>query len=432
MFPFFRHTITNVRLAVIKTLHSFLKVKSLPRDWITAPFLRLLLQNLVVEEKAEIRDVTLATWRTAMEILSSLTTDAGAVWLECIVTPNLVLEWHEIVMTPLGTPIDISKFYFPSTHFHGSSERHNIDKSMLNQDLSLVSQELILKGRVTAATAIAILINAWPTAVRFMLSGIIHLVLIAGKQQRQDAMFGGLLRHYIVSASMLQRLLTATVLEEWAREANPLHDAPLVSICPFADNLGQTMLAFLDGQTPEFYHEMAYNLSRLLQDCTSLLLGFATECKISISKVPKLGSIIDITGKGENPDAFTIERARHAVDEHFTKLKGLLGRTKKKEVAILEDRRRNIVATIAQYESTKNRHDIRVSAAFAAAVVALRVQMPKLTPIIKSLTAGVRVRSKDFEWLQAYLILFDSLRTILTYNGARPKRLHPSLTFVPA
>jgi TATA-binding protein-associated factor len=175
LFPFFRHTIGNVRLAVTKTLHSFLKVQSLPRDWITAPFLRLLLQNLVVEEKAEIRDVTLATWRTAIEILSRLTTDTGAVLLECIVTASLVLEWHEIVMTPLGTPIDSSKF-FPPADGHGSSERHNIDKSMLSQDLSLVSQELILKGRVTAASAIAVLINSWPTEVSIRLFGLsIHI-----------------------------------------------------------------------------------------------------------------------------------------------------------------------------------------------------------------------------------------------------------------
>ena len=156
---------------MIKTLHSFLKVNSLPRDWITAPFLRLLLQNLIVEEKAEIRDVTLATWRTAIRTLSSLTTDAGALWLEYIVSASLVLEWHEIVMTPLGTPIDTNKFFFPSADGYGSSERHNIDRSMLNQDLSLVSQELILRGRITAATAIAILINSWPTmvSIRFVM-----------------------------------------------------------------------------------------------------------------------------------------------------------------------------------------------------------------------------------------------------------------------
>ena len=214
-------------------------------------------------------------------------------------------------------------------------------------------------------------------------------------------MFGGLLQHYIVSASMLQRLLAATVIEEWAREADALHDAPLAplaSLCPFAESLGQTMLAFLDGQTPDFYHEMAYNLNRLLQDCNALLTGFATECKVSNSKIPHISKTIDTTGQGENPDAFTLEKAHQVVGEHFNKLKASLGRTKKKELAILEDRRRTVVAAIAQYESTKTQHDIRVSASFAAAVVALRVQMPKLTPIIKSLTAGVRASGIYFEY----------------------------------
>jgi TATA-binding protein-associated factor len=205
-------------------------------------------------------------------------------------------------------------------------------------------------------------------------------------------MFGGLLRHYIVSASMLQRLLTATIVEEWAREADVLRpDAALVLFCSFAESLGQTMITFLDGQTPEFYHEMAYILTRLLQDCSSLLTSFSTECKVHVSKIPQLGSTIDITGRGEDPEAFTLEKAHQAVGGHFNKLKATLGRTKKKELAVLEDRRKVIIVAIAQYESTKNQHDTRVSAAFAAAIVALRVQMPKLTPIIKSLTAGVRV-----------------------------------------
>jgi len=191
---------------------------------------------------------------------------------------------------------------------------------------------------------------------------------------------------------MLQRLLTATIIEEWAHEAAASgDDQPLVAACSFADSLGQTMLAFLDSSSPEFYHEMALSLTRLMNDCTSLLNGFATECKVTISKLPQLGTAIDLTGQGD-ADAFTLEKAHLAVGEHFTKLKASLGRTKKREVAALEERRKTVTAAIAQYETTKSRHDVRVSAAFAAAVVALRVQLPKLTPIIKSLTAGVRVR----------------------------------------
>lgn len=68
-------------------------------------------------------------------------------------------------MTPLGAPIDTTKLFSPSTAGHGVSERHNIDKSILNQDLSLVSPELVLRCRVAAAKALAFLIATWPGEV---------------------------------------------------------------------------------------------------------------------------------------------------------------------------------------------------------------------------------------------------------------------------
>lgn len=169
LFPFFRHTITNVRLAVVKTLHSFLQVSSLSRDWISNHFLRLLLQNLVVEEKTDVRDATLATWNTAIQVLCSLYTDSGLVLLEYLIPPELVLEWHEIVMTPFGTAIDTSRLYNPASSAD-ITERHNIDKAMISQDFGLVSQELVLKGRVAAASALATLINAWPREVCLIVS----------------------------------------------------------------------------------------------------------------------------------------------------------------------------------------------------------------------------------------------------------------------
>jgi TATA-binding protein-associated factor len=246
-------------------------------------------------------------------------------------------------------------------------------------------------------------------------------------------MFGGLLRHYIVSASMLQRLLTATIVEEWAREAEKcsLGSAPLASYSPFAEELGQTMLAFLDNPAPEFYHEMALNLTKLLQDCTSLLAGFSIECRVAPNKIPNLGKTIDITGRGEDPDTFTLEKARMTIGVYFQNLKTSLGRTKKKEVATLEDRRKLVAAAIDQYETTKTRHDTRVSAAFAAAVVALRIQMPKLTPIIKSLTAGVRVSNKSFV-LDTSSLSSASPKTILTYSNVRRKQSQLSSIYVRA
>lgn len=158
LFPFFRHTISNVRLAVVDTLHSFISVKSLPVDWIDAPFLRLLFQNLVVEERFDIRDRTAQTWQLALSVSGSKT--------EIVVSPQVILEWYAMTMTPLGTAIDASTFYRPTEPTSdGPQERHNVDKNMLAQDLGLISIETTLKARVAAATALAHLITFWPADV---------------------------------------------------------------------------------------------------------------------------------------------------------------------------------------------------------------------------------------------------------------------------
>jgi TATA-binding protein-associated factor len=176
LFPFFRHTIPKVRLAVVKTLASFMAVPTLPRDWIEAPFLRLLFQNLIAEERADIRDASLAAWRAALVVLAGT---PG--WLESVVTQQLVLEWYAIVMTPLGVAIDPATFYRPSVETSSSGaapERHNVDKNMLAQDPSLITNEVTLKARVAAATALSQLIVFWPVNVKTPHISVSHSLLI--------------------------------------------------------------------------------------------------------------------------------------------------------------------------------------------------------------------------------------------------------------
>ena len=48
----------------------------------------------------------------------------------------------------------------------GVSERHNVDKNMLAQDLALVPVETVLKARVAAAAALAHVIASWDNNVR--------------------------------------------------------------------------------------------------------------------------------------------------------------------------------------------------------------------------------------------------------------------------
>ena len=169
LFPFFRHTIASVRLAVVKTLSAFMNVASLPRDWMAPPFLRLVFQNLIVEERSDIRDASLAAWRAAFSILAAI---PGR--LEATIDHQLILEWYAVVMTPFGVAVDSSSFYHPSMATEGdvTHERHNVDKNMLNQDLSLITTEVVLKARIASATALAYLITFWPSEVSFRRSAL--------------------------------------------------------------------------------------------------------------------------------------------------------------------------------------------------------------------------------------------------------------------
>lgn len=164
LFPFFRHTIPNVRLAVVKTLHSFMDVSSLPKDWVATPLLRLLFQNLISEEREDIRNASLSAWRRALSILPR-----SAEVMESSISQQLLLDWYAAMMTPIGVAINSSTFYHSSTANDGDvlHERHNVDKNMLAQDLSLVSTEVTLKARVAAATALATLMMFWPSEVCF-------------------------------------------------------------------------------------------------------------------------------------------------------------------------------------------------------------------------------------------------------------------------
>ncbi|EIW85445.1 hypothetical protein CONPUDRAFT_80033 [Coniophora puteana RWD-64-598 SS2] len=361
LFPFFRHTIPNVRLAVVNTLLSFMTVPSLPRDWIVTPFLCLLFQNLIVEERRDIRTTTLKAWQIALEIISGT---PG--WMREVAHQQVVLDWYAIIMTPLGVPINNVTFFNPVTNTDADGERHNVDKNMLAQDLSLVSVEVILQARIAAATALAYLIAYWPEKDSF------------------EELFQPILIHYLDSTSMLQKFLSAIIAEEWARSSPP----SVIENSSLAQDLSARTLAWLQGPPPNAYHEMALTLHRIHADCFSLLQGFATECKLPISIIPKLGTEIDIMGTRE--DCFTVDKAKEAVGEMYTELKNKLGRTKKRELTLLAEKRASVVQTIERYGEIKAQHDVRVSAAFAAAFVAFKSTPDKVSPVVKGIMNGIK------------------------------------------
>ena len=140
-----------------------MSVPSLPRDWLSVHFLQLLFQNLIVEERTDIRNATLAAWRVLLAILS-----ATPGWLESLITQPLLLQWYDAMMTPLGTPINVSAFYdaaLAKSAADQGAERHNVDKNMIAQDLSLIPMETVISARVSAAISMVYVIAEWPDIV---------------------------------------------------------------------------------------------------------------------------------------------------------------------------------------------------------------------------------------------------------------------------
>lgn len=205
-----------------------------------------------------------------------------------------------------------------------------------------------------------------------------------------DDLFQPVLGHYINSNSMLQKFLAAIIAEEWARAhalASP-QAPPLIETSSLARDISTQTLTWLQSEPPAAYHEMLVTLARIHSDCTNLLQLFVQDCKIPISMVPFLGSRIDIYGN--DPNAFTIKLAHDAVGSEFTKLKDSLGRTKKREIAVLVEKRQQVVASIDRYDELKVQYDTRVSAAFAAAFVALKSVPAKVSPVVKGIMNGVK------------------------------------------
>lgn len=161
LYPFFRHTIASVRLAVLDTIRVFLALTSLDSSWVDERLLRLAYQNLIVEERLETRQASLTVWH---EGLARLASDPHH--LVAVVTPHLS-GWLAIATTMIGTPISPTLFWSAQVSLSGGAGViHNVDRAMMAQDLALVSADATLRGRIAAASALGQVLALWPVEVR--------------------------------------------------------------------------------------------------------------------------------------------------------------------------------------------------------------------------------------------------------------------------
>lgn len=346
IYAFMRHPIASVRLAVAKALLVLMTVPDLPHDWIKTDVLSLLFQNLVLEDRQDVRAVS----------SEALEAGFGGTALDATVAPKID-DWYSIAMTPVGVPLDEALFI-------GRRVRgHDVDKAMFAGDMSLISTELVLETRISAAKALASL-RSYPHAFDDL----------------------ALVRQYLASTNAHQAFLASTVIREWALKNR--QEAVAADLAP-------SLIPLLS--PPATYNEMTTMLQRVYDEVRALFSAFTTEGKVKRDRIPELPSRVDPLG---GADAFTLDTARRAVGATFDALAKLLrGAHAKSALANLKDRQRKVLASIGYFSAMKDKLDVQVGAGIAGALIALGVMPPKLGPVVKAVMDGVK--KEESELLQA-------------------------------
>ncbi|CAG8553691.1 13638_t:CDS:10, partial [Dentiscutata heterogama] len=406
LYPFFRHTITSVRSAVLNTLLTFLGMADV-EEWVDHYTFRLVFQNMIVEEKSDVLELSLKVWSALVSHVSKPGRENKIIAF----TAPYIRTWFMIIMTPLGTPIDRRLFFIPDgpipmetspttaspTNTRRRSQGriqtnngddvvtgHNIDTGMLQQDFALVSKDTVLRGRVTASKGLGMLMSHWPN-------------------ESLEASFEEIIISCLSSSWASNKQLAAVITEEWARsivekEGYDIHTS-LLNVSPLTLKLSNHMISILESEPPKFYSELIPILRRIRGECQALLNTFVSVGKIDSAIIPALPS--HVLGEVIQSDVlfplFSIETAEEISTTTFNNLlaqvtgvggKSTQARTDERQA--LNDRQRRVVSSIGCYESTKQENDIVVFAAIAGAVVALRTLPPKLNPVVRSIMNSIK------------------------------------------
>ncbi|WFD20347.1 TATA-binding protein-associated factor mot1 [Malassezia caprae] len=330
LFRFVRHTITHVRLAMLHALHALLQAPSLPRAWLDERLVRLLFQNLLVEERAAIREATSQVWALA---LGALGEQLGA-----CVAPHIPALF-QLVLTPIGTPMDTALFFTPPR----AHSEHDIDRGILTQDLTLVGVDVVIRGRLEAASALG--------------------ELVAQALPSQDAACARLCEG-LHSASALQTCLCAVVAQRWAEQVD---DPPsFLGTHAQAAQMHGVLLGLLDASMPPVYAEMRVLRQRIHHDCQLLAQAVARAAPGAPMAVPEAASL-------------TMDHVR-----------ALLDGARAADAPAVHDLQRKLSLAVERYETTKETEDVLVLAAVAGAVVAWGQLPPKLNPLIRSLMNSIK------------------------------------------
>lgn len=397
LFPFLRHSITNVRRAALNTVAEFLAVADpATKKWLTPRAVRLLFQNLLVEQNSDVLALAALVFdHVVAEIaanphLGSVETCCGphmAALLTLLTTPIGIARhnYHmntALLMKPSGTFEAPRSEREPDEPKRGRKRkvevqpvvptddlRINIDAPMHTGDVMFVGFDVFIATRSAAARAIG---------------GVLaHFEPDLALESALDS-----LQVYLESPHATARLFAAVVLEEYAM-ALEKQEKPVPS--DVAERFSALLLASLG--TPEslpFFRELVPTLKSARTSCLQLFDVFLSKASLPPQKIPQLPVVVQ-GESGSGPGAFGIESAEKLVNETYPKLVKALSATYRISAnQALEDSKHRIILALNEARAASTQRQTSILAAYAAAVLALSGVPKKLNPVIRSLMDSVK------------------------------------------
>ncbi|KAG4305422.1 hypothetical protein PORY_000978 [Pneumocystis oryctolagi] len=387
LFPFLRHTITNVRKAVIKALQKFSSLENDEfRSWIDGRTLRLIFQNMLVEQNSEILGSTLDLWNM---IISSITPGSSfRFYMEYL---SHFLPTVELLMTPIGIPrhpypmevpfLDPSGDVNTFINFRenvsnldiksGKKQKnkkqnicvfHNIDKPMIQGDIDLLGTEVIVHSRVTSAKALGFLISKFP-------DDKINEIMVY-------------LLKYFSSPFSTPRFLTAIVFQSFCKNVENKPD--------FLAFIQKKFTDILNDQLPSMFANLVPYMKIVRSQCHALCNTFIENGNFESSDIPHISTIVQ--GEiGAGSDAFGLEDAERIVDDDFNRLHNMISSTCNVHVYNdLVEVRKNVQDAIKVAKNAKFLNDVQIMAAIACTLVSTKELPKKLNPIIRAIMDSIK------------------------------------------
>jgi TATA-binding protein-associated factor len=401
LYPFLRHTITSVRLAVLKALLTFANLgDDTSQGWLSGRILRLVFQNILVERDAETLETCQELWKALVRTLAknpSILADEFAAHID----PLMQLTLHPIGVSRNPIPMNVTLFQKPSGGTYSipgfqpvqrkmsspdGSDRaakrrrkstkveepttttltHDVDGHMMQGDIDLVGVETLIRSRVSAAKAMGYIMSMVPSS--------------------QLDEYDALLVPGFTSAYSSTQLTACLVIDEYAKNCQTAGDTSR-----YTDH----MQRIVESDRPSSYRDLVSFVQRVRSQCQQLIHLFRDHGKVSHSKLPILPVVVQ--GEAEaGPSAFSIATAEKCIGDDYEKLKKAMapGQRLIASQQLAEAREVTRVA-IEEAKAMKDGRDARIKAGAACAMVAMALLPKKPSPLIKGIMDSVKTEENQ-------------------------------------